>query len=162
MNAACKGAPRPKPGPSHIVVQLDAGDMIDGVILSEEYFGVMVHWNDSAGKRGRSEPCTKEDQTCSGCENKRPVRWKGYLHVYDLLRKRDCFVELTPATGEQIDLQRSPGIPLRGQRIRLKRGDKGKRTRVQVEILPFQGDLSNLPEEKNPMPIMETLWAWGK
>ena len=162
MPAHVSGAPRPRPGPSHVVVQLDAGEAIEGVILSKCYWGVGTHWNDRAGKHGRSERCTAGKGECSGCNGQLPNRWKGYLHLYCFSRRRDVFVELTPATAEAIDLQAPPDQNLRGQKIKLRRGEGGKKTRIQVSIEEFRGDLANLPEEKDPEPILEALWNWRR
>lgn len=162
MSSHVAGVPRPKPGPTHTVVQLGAGESLDCVILSTSMWGVGTHWNDRAGPHGRSEKCTKEHGECSGCNAELPCRWKGYMHVYCFFRRRAVFVELTPATAEAIDLQAAADMPLRGQRLKLKRGDGGKKTRVAVEVLDYSGDLENLPKEQDPQPILETLWKWRR
>ena len=160
MQSCIEGAPRPKPGPAHTVVQLGQGESIDGVILAEKVWGVLTHWNDGRGKKGRSERCCKESGYCSGCELELPSRWKGYLHVYCFRRKRALFVELTPATAEAIELMKPSGESVRGLRIRLKRGDGGKKTRIEVEILAYAGDLDALPAPQHPEEVLETLWKW--
>jgi len=156
------GIPRPKPGPAQLVVQLGAGEMLDGVILSHAIWGVGTHWNDRAGKHGRSERCTRDKGECSACNGALPYRWKGYVYVFDLIRKRTCFVELTPNVAEQIELRAPANETLRGKRLVLHRGDGGKKTRIRVDVADYRGDLSTLPEDRDPETILETLWNWGR
>lgn len=162
MSAHVRGVPRPKPGPAMRVIQLKAGESIDCVILSPATWGVGTHWNDRAGKHGRSERCQKDKGECSGCNAKLPTRWKGYLYVYSFTH-RDCvFVELTPATDEAIELQRPQAGTLRGERLKMRRGEGGNKTRIQVELLEHRGDVSQLPEDKDPEAILESLWNWRR
>ena len=162
MTAHCKGVPRPKPGPAQVLVQLGAGEWIDCLICSEQYLGVQTHWCHHAGKKGRSQRCTEEEGECQGCTQRWPKRWKGFLHVYDLGRKKDCFVEITPGIGADLDLQCPPGETLRGLRLKMRRGEAGKKTRVEVVLSPWTGSLDGLPDEKDPLPLLESLWAWGR
>lgn len=156
------GTPRPKPGPHHTVVQLDAGESIDGVILSPAIWGVGTHWNDRAGKHGRSERCTKEKGECSGCNGELPCRWKGYLYVFCFSRRKCVFVELTPATAESIEMQAPAHKNLRAERIVLTRGAGGKKTRIKVELRDYRGDPAELPADADPEPVLETLWEWRR
>jgi len=162
MSSKIRGVERPRPGPTNLVVQLGAGERMDCVILSPSIWGVGTHWNDRAGRHGRSERCTREHGECSACNGQLPYRWKGYLFVFDLCRKRACFVELTPAVAEQIETESPPNEPLRGLRLHLHRGEGGKKTRIRVEVRQFQGDLSKLPDDSDPETILETLWNWGR
>ena len=157
------GTPRPAPGPAQVLIQLGKGEMIDGVILSRSIWGVGTHWNSNAGPKGRSERCTKEGNAgCSGCDRELPRRWKGYLYLYCFYRKRPVFVELTPASAEALELHAAPDEPLRGQRVIMKRGDGGKKSRIAVEVRPWQGCIDDLPQETDPEPILETLWNWRR
>jgi hypothetical protein len=162
MSAHYTGVPRPKPGPQQTVVQLGAGDDIHCVVLSATIWGVSTHWNDRAGKHGRSERCTADRGECSGCHAELPSRWKGYLYVYCFLRRKAVFVELTPASAEAIELQMPSNESYRGQGLKLKRGDGGKKTRISVEVLEYRGDLAALPDDRDPEPILETLWNWRR
>lgn len=162
MSAHVRNVPRPKPGPTQRVIQLKAGESIDCVILSPSTWGVGTHWNDRAGKHGRSERCTNGKGECSGCNAKLPCRWKGYLYVYSFTH-RDCvFVELTPATDESIELQRGKDRPLRGERLKMRRGEGGNKTRIQVEVLEHRGDVEQLPPDKDPEQVLESLWNWRR
>jgi len=162
MSSLISGAARPLPGPKHRVKQLDQGEKIDCVILSTTIWGVMTHWNDNAGKHGRSERCTKDEGYCEACEKQMPTRWKGYLHVFDFYARRDMFLELTPASCEALELQALPDAPLRGQRLIAERGHGGKRTRISTKIEPFYGDLTNLPDPVEPEGVLEKLWNWQR
>lgn len=162
MSGHVKGTARPTPGPSQLVLQLDAGEELKGVILSNHMWGVGTHWNDRAGKHGRSERCRKEVGECSGCNGQLPTRWKGYLYVWCERRRRAIFVECTPVVGEQIDLHAPQDKTLRGLTIIMKRGEGGKKTRIDVTIGKFLGDISNLPADKDPAPTLEMLWNWRR
>lgn len=156
------GVPVPEPGPECLLVQLDKGESIDGVILSNAVWGVGTHWNDFAGRKGRSERCTLDHGHCEGHEKQLPYRWKGYLFVFCFRRRKGVFVELTPTTAKQIEVRAPRDKPLRGERLQLKRGDGGKKTRISVEVLEYRGNVEDLPADRDPQPILEILWTWGR
>jgi hypothetical protein len=162
MSAQGIGAPRPKNGPRFLLVQLKKGQSIDAVLLSRKYTGFATHWDLGAGQKGRSQRCTKDDGECDGCDRKLPSRWKGAIHAYCFYRKEEVFIELQPTTAEALDLGVPAGEDLRGRRVRLKRGEKGDKTRVFVEWLIWQGNVDELPDERDPLPVMQTLWQWGR
>jgi hypothetical protein len=162
MSPIVEGQAPPKAGPELEIVQLRAGQVIEGVILSQKVWGVMTHWNDHAGKRGRSERCTRQLGSCAGCERQMPTRWKGYVHYFDFEAKREKFCELTPAAFEMIDTQCPKQRELRGLRIRVRRSEGGSTGRLRVELTLYSGDLERLPPERNPEPFLETLWNWRR
>ena len=155
------GAPPKKPGPQTKILQLKAGERIDGVILSEKIWGVVTHWNDGRGKKGRSQRCTQlETGECIGCSNQLPARWKGYLYILDFLRKGEMFVELTQGAAEKVGQEVGEHQSLRGLRVKANRTPGGNTGRLLVEISLWPGDREKLPQEKNPEPILEELWSW--
>lgn len=157
------GVPPPKPGPTMLLVQLGAGESIDCVILSRSIFGFATHWDDRAGKKGRSEECTMSTEgECTGCDRELPRRWKGFLHVFCFARKADVFLEITPAVAESIQQQAEHGSALHGQRLILRRGDKGPKTRIRVELQGYKGNVHNEVSEKDVRPILKTLWEWRR
>lgn len=162
MSPIVNGEPPPKSGPELEIVQLKAGQAVEGVILSQMVWGVVTHWNDGAGKRGRSERCTRQLGACAGCEHQRPTRWKGYLHYYDFEKKKEKFIELTPAAFEMIDTQCPREQKLRGLRIRVRRSEGGSTGRLRVELTLYAGDLEKLPPSRDPEPFLETLWNWRR
>jgi hypothetical protein len=162
MSGHTNGIPRPPAGPSVLVVQLKAGQEVAGVILSNHVWGVGTHWNDRAGKHGRSERCTKEKGECSGCNGELSYRWKGYLYVYCQRRRKGVFVELTPAVGEALDLKAPKDKTLRGLFVKLKRGDGGDKTQISCEVSTFLGDMQGMPADRDPHPTLEMLWNWRR
>lgn len=160
--ASVRGTPVPEPGPRHTVVQLKAGDVLHCVMLSPSIWGVGTHWNENIGKKGRSERCTGNSDTCNGCALKLPCRWKGYLYVHCFKRGRPVFVELTPFTAKTITMQAKANEPLRGQRLTLKRGEGGDKTRLDVMVEEYHGNKATLPEDLDPEPILEILWNWRR
>jgi hypothetical protein len=156
------GAPRPRPGPPLEVLQLAQGEKVEGVILSPKVWGFKTHWNLKAGNRGRSERCTADTGNCPGCENQLPGRWKGYLFLWRWEPRSLCFVELTPLSCTFIEESATMLDSLRGQTIRVKRGEGGKKCRLSVDLERYQGDHDVLPPDKDPSTVLETLWKWGR
>jgi hypothetical protein len=149
-------------GPEFQVVQLKAGVQVFGVICSPNIWGVTTHWNPLAGKRGRSERCTKEKGGCEGCDSRLSQRWKGYVHYLDCSTKREAFLEITPAACKQL-LDEAPAQgTLRGLRLKAKRGGGGDNSRLSIELGLWVGKASDLPAARDPEPILELLWAWGR
>lgn len=157
------GCAPPGAGPEHKVIQLKAGGAIEGVILAHAVWGVLTHWNVSAGRKGRSERCTMEKLgECSGCDRELPSRWKGYIHYFDFLLKAEAFLEITPGVFDQLKDNCPKGTTLRGLRIRAKRGEGGNTARLALDLLLFTGDMERFGPAKDPEPILETLWNWRR
>jgi hypothetical protein len=149
-------------GPTEEIVQLAAGKRIEGIVLSKNFWGFSTHWNAKAGKKGRSERCVAHRGDCPGCDARLPVRWKGYLYIWRADVRSLCFVELTAAACEWIELAAGKLTSLRGQWIVVRRGDGGAKTRLSVELRPWDGDLATMPPDRDPTSILENLWSWGR
>lgn len=162
MSECFTGCAPPKPGPAFKVVQVRAGGVFLGVICSPTIWGVMTHWNDLGGPRGRSERCCAPKATCYGCDKQLPSRWKGWLHCFDLRTRNEIFLEITPAGGEQIEIERPKDGTLRGLKIEARRSQGGDRGRFTVTLGLFSGDLEKLPAAKDPEPVLEVLWNWRR
>jgi hypothetical protein len=143
----------PPNGPELLIVRLKAGKKLLCVILSQSLWGVWTHWNGA-----RSEPCFQERAHCNGCKRGLPKRWKGYLHVWDLERRRQVFVELTPVAAESINSQVGLGSVLRGYRVTLERM-KGDQSRLIVHVHPMHTDSDTLPPAKDPAGTLTKLWG---
>lgn len=145
----------PTGGPEMLVYRLKAGQSIDAIIISKALWGVYTHWN------GRtSEPCYQAKGKCPGHKRGLPVRWKGYLHVWDVKKKRQCFLELTPTSAQ--DLLDALGVgQMRGQRIVIAR-QNGDKARLTVNVFGedrYQCDLTKLPDPRDPYRTLAKLWG---
>lgn len=144
----------PKAGPKMWIERVGAGGENLFTIFSLSIYGVWTHW----GLYG-SQPCLAERSKCSGCAGKLPKRWKGYLHCYDHHAKRQVFLELTPMSAESIVKQLGEDQPLRGYRVKIKRGN-GPKARLKVEVMiPLPGG-PPLVEEKYPEETLRQLWGF--
>lgn len=143
----------PDPGPEMLILRLRAGQRIVATILSKALWGVWTHW---AGKR--SEPCFGDKADCPGHKRGLPLRWKGYLHVFDHTKKKEGFLELTPVSAESLLDQVGNDSPLRGERIQVIRGG-GDKARLTVELLAAIKEGVVLPPEKDPEKTLRALWG---
>lgn len=157
------GIAPPKAGPLHQVIQLEGGAVIEGVICSPAVWGVVVHWDQYAGGKGRSQRCTKDKlDRCDGCDKRLPSRWKGYIHFFDFVVMKEAFLEITPAAFDLLEKECPCNETLRGKRIRAKRTGRAANSRMRIELGLFNGDPATLPAPRDPEPILETLWNWRR
>lgn len=143
----------PPPGPNMTVRRIRALQRLQFVLLGQPW-GTWTHYN------GRStEPCLKPKKECPGCKRQLAHRWKCYIHVWNLQRQTDEFLELTPASRAQLDDQLPTGEPYRGQRIEVARG-KGDKSRLTVLLLPAVPVHGKMPESKDPYKLLCKLWGF--
>jgi hypothetical protein len=143
----------PAAGPAMWIVRLKANEKLHCTILSEHLWGIMVHWN------GRNtEPCTGDELSCSGHQRKLPLRWKGYLHVWDHHKRTDKFLELTPTAARMLLDQVETEFPLRGQRVEIARMN-GDNARLRVSVQARINEGFKLPDEKDPEETLRKLWG---
>lgn len=143
----------PKAGPKWWIERIGAGREGLFTIFSRNIFGVWTHW-----QLHGSQPCFNRKEDCEGCKRNFPRRWKGYLHAYDHHAKRQCFLEITPIVAESIQQQLGEDQPVRGYRLKMKRGN-GPKARVKVEVLAPLGGGPELVEEKFPEETLRKLWS---
>lgn len=143
----------PKSGPKWWIERIKAGSEGLFTVFSRSVYGVWTHW----ALHG-SSPCFSRKDDCEGCKRQWPRRWKGYLHAYDHHNKRQCFLEITPLVAEGITQQLGEGQPLRGYRLKLKRG-AGPKARVKVEVLAPLGGGPALVDEQFPEETLRKLWS---
>lgn len=146
----------PKAGPKWWIERLPAGKEGLYTIFARSVWGVWTHYSLYG-----SIPCLGEKHKCYGCQNRLPRRWKGYYHAYDWSAKRQCFLEVTPRLVEMIVAQVGEGQPLRGYRLKMKRG-KGPKARVKAEVLPPMVGGPELVDEKSPEETLLKLWDLNK
>jgi hypothetical protein len=153
MAGRIRGAPRPKPGPRMEVVRVTTSELQVFTILSTAVFGQMVHFYGF-----RSHECTKDHSACNGCERQWPHKWKGYLHCWQHLQQREVFLELTSTAVEQIEGLIDEEKPLRGVTVSIRKTKGGRYGRYVCAIVSRDHSSANLPEEKDPYPILKFLW----
>ncbi len=142
----------PSPGPKWWVERIRPDQEGLFTVFSRSIYGVWTHW----GLYG-SQPCFSDPKQCHGCKQNQPKRWKGYLHAYDHHHKRQCFLEVTPGMAEEILKQVGQDQPIRGYRLKTKRG-KGAKARVRVEVLAPLAVGPDLVDEKYPEDTLRKLW----
>lgn len=142
----------PSPGPRDHVVRVKAGEEHTFISCSSALWGVWTHWiND------RTEPCILPAVECNGCKKQAPVRWKGYLHCYDTAGRRSVFLELTPATAQQLIELSKPNTDLRGLSFRISRGNGGK-AHLRVAWAGGRYAVNDLPPSRDPKQVLTILW----
>lgn len=147
----------PPAGPDKDIIRLKAGETRTVLILSEEIRAVFVHWNDSSGRKGRTEPCQRDQ--CQGCLRKLPRKWLGYIHVWLMKVKKDAFMELTAGAVEDLTNSLPVKQSLRGTQAVIQRlGADKARLKVDVFPTPKEVDLSVYPAEVLPWATLEKLW----
>lgn len=154
----------PEPGPRQEILRLRANQMATLWVLSSNLEGLWTHWD---AARNCSKPCTRGvDERgnaikCPACEDMLPRRWKGYLYCRDHDRKKQCFVELTPASATSLYAQVGEDIDLRGHKLKVQRG-KGDKARLLLTALG-QFDLGPVaPPAESVIQTLLALWKLGK
>lgn len=106
----------------------EPGETLECVIL-----GISIHWIHTHFnlRRNRTELCeaSRDDEgnavdpsDCSLCLDNAPTRIKGYLHVWNVKKRREEFLEVTPKAW-QYTRHQWPVVPvLRGWRLTVVRG----------------------------------------
>lgn len=151
----------PPAGPGMDLVRLKASQVVQVIVLSTDIRAVFVHWNASAGRKGRSEPCVKEK--CSGCGKKLPRKWLGYVHVWLPKRRTGAFLEMSSGAAEDLRNSIPPGQTMRGTSAVVQRmgGDKA-RFKVDVFPAPKDYDTSVLPDELLPWETLAEYWMMSR
>jgi hypothetical protein len=91
-----------------------------------------------------------------------PVRWKGYLHVIDLLIREQIFLEVTMSAAEMIERQLKSGEGLRGVMFSMCKTKGGAHGRYKVEVLERRAPLEELPMEQDPIDTLRKLWGFSE
>ena len=173
----------PKPGPREEIFRVKPTTGFRGQIISHNLWGVWTHWD---GYRTREctarvvlpdEPQPTDEEggndvhpsmqappmqgtKCRGHLAKWPLRWKGYLHVYDASTKKFGFLEITPGAAEQLLRQVPSDGNLRGLLLRIDRHGTSIRSKCTVELTRPAGGSDNLPDPADPEETLRALWGW--
>jgi hypothetical protein len=154
-----EGAPMPRPGPAYSIVRLGGNQKIECYVCSPFIWGLLTHWI-KRGKKGYAVECKAPAGNCL-CDNETlPVRWRGYIHVYDVSRNCECFVELTPGVGEQMLAGQEERKSFRGMKVKIERTAKDN-GRLNVTVFPYASIPAGLPESKDPRPYVLKLMSFG-
>lgn len=145
----------PPAGPEIWIRRLAKNEEVLAAIVSPCFWGLFVHW---AGNR--SEPCFKETKTCPGHRRGLPLKWKGYLYVHDMTKRKMEFLEFPPGAAQQL-LDRFPeGHSLRGEVILVRRMSGNQaRLQIAVETHKWAGNQGVIPPDKDPAETLAKLWG---
>jgi len=144
----------PKPGPSLPIVRVTDAARHIFTVFSPAVWGVWTHWD---GRR--SVPCMLPVETCPFHRRQLPLRWKGYVHVFDHNERQQSYLELTPAGVQMLQTQLAPGESLRGILLNVERSKGGPKGRLIIEVKPNHAPSSQLTEEKHPREALTSLWG---
>lgn len=174
----------PKPGPRLHLWRIEAGPGFRGQIVSCSLFGVWTHWD---GHRSREctatipQPGENTDreidgevaqqismqaptmlsESCIGHKEQWPLRWKGYLFVWNSRAEQFGFLELTPGGATELLRQAPSHGNLRGLLLKAERHGKSIRSKVAIELTQGVGDPNALPAAVDPEDTLRALWGWA-
>jgi len=148
-----KGAMPPAPGPSMEIVRVKTSETETFTLVSAAIWGQNVHWFS-----GRSHECTADKGNCPRCNSLQPVKWKGYIQAIQWTTRKECFLELTPNAYQQLDALTSGRKNFRGSIVRIRKSKGGAKGRYLIDILERTMPETELPAERDPMPILKLLW----
>lgn len=154
LNGRIRGAAPPSaPGIETEVVRITSVDRRHFYLVSHEPWCAYFHWNGASLKCDDPEKCDK-------CEKGMPRKWRAYIHALEQLGtvQRSVILEITHMCTVILDVQLC-GQPWRGSYCVLSKTKGGKHGRFVVEVMPRRIDANTLPNEINPAPILEKLWA---
>lgn len=174
----------PKPGPKLQLWRIEAGSGFVGQIVSQNLWGVWTHWDGyrsrecTAKKLGVGESTDEkkavdvevtqsmqapemQHQGCKGHLAKWPLRWKGYLYVWNGQANDFGFLELTPGAATELLRQAPSSGILRGLLLRANRNGKSIRTKCSIELSPSAGGFDKLPPPVDPEDTLRSLWGWA-
>jgi len=157
MAELIRGAVPPAPTTKMEVFRVTCAETTQFSVVSERVFGQMVHWY---GRR--SHECTGQANGCEGCRENWPIKWKGYLHVVDPMKRYEGFLEITPACWQLLDNQIIDKSTLRGIRFRISKTKGGPKGRYLVAVLEGREPHEVLPMERDPLPVLRVLWRSRK
>lgn len=124
---------------------------VRAVIVSSQHYGTNTHYS------GRTVPCLAPVRPCKFCDDKRAVRWLGYVHATDpVYRVKRFLLELTPGVVPTIQRYVDQFGTLRNSYVELTRSTPHPTARLQIELTPHAGCTpGELPVEGN---IADDLW----
>jgi len=143
----------PTPGPELFILRMKANTMHTFTIFSEHLWGINVHFVGN-----RSQPHFRNAEKCPGCKARNAKRWKGFVHCFDHDLAQEVFLELTPKSASSLLAQFGAKVPLRGNRIQVKRTNKDN-GRLIISALTAMQAIDKLPPARDPLPSLLKLWG---
>lgn len=145
----------PRIGPEVPILRILGSATRTYEILSPRIQGFWSHWDGQ-----KTVACVGElPEQCVNCLKKFPLRWKGFLNVWDFARSADAFLELTPYAATSIGNQLGKGESLRGMRLNIRRTSDATRAHLRVELLPALGIDTGRPQWREAEPYVRELWG---
>jgi hypothetical protein len=138
----------PDPGPKHQILRVPPNSRIDFLCFSTAWEGYWMHWEGL-----RSSPCFRDRETCTGCERKKPRKWRGYVYGITLPGRDPYWLELTPGMAHQLLEQDSQ--KLRGRVIQCSRGNGKKATPTVICLQKYEEE--RMVKGVAPFSVLETL-----
>lgn len=144
----------PSPRPRVIPLEKILGnDIHQVVILSNWVHGFWTHWMDD-----RTQPCLNDERLCPGHLRKAPLKWNGYLHVFDPRSQKNYFIELTDFAWEGFRKQLGERKCLHGLSITVRREKGHKRSPLAITLTGELPSHKKLPFGSDPLPTLKRVW----
>ena len=153
MESHITGAAPPAGSKHHTVHRVTTSQTQQFVIYSKAIFGQWIHWYGN-----RSHQCTKDKSQCNGCARGWPTKWLGYFDGHNMHTDERVFVEITATAFRLLDQQIQPGENCRGVQVRMCKTKGGPKGRYKIEVLDRRVDPNTLPQEKDPLTVLQFLW----
>lgn len=143
------------PGLSKVpeLIRVPDKDIIRGHVTCDVVWGLDTHW-----VNGRTRPCLKEQGDCDLC-GKCPAKWYGLIQVYQPVKQKAVWVQLTPDAVSDLHLQLRDKIRLLGARIEIGRVRPTKKAPIWVRIEDGQMSAKRLPKPGNPHETLERVFG---
>jgi len=148
----------PIAGPRLRVIRFKKNERANVSLLGTVIHGFWTHYS------ARTEPCTDPVETCIGCINKWPSRWKGYIHAIREDRAEEGFLEVTAKNRDDILAYCGRAELMRGQRFLMQRGNGDK---TSLRILPVRSWAAENPDvpmatEHDPEETLRALFEFKR
>jgi hypothetical protein len=154
MHIEFQGSAPPTSRAKGILLRVTTAETQQFAIISKSPYGQWVHWWGN-----RSHECKHDVGKCDGCSRGWPTRHKVILHVQTDVHGPDTFLEMTPAAWEKLAAQIPEGQSLRGTIFRMRRTKGGAKGRYLCEVLERVIADDQLPQAKDPKPLLVFLWS---
>lgn len=152
-----RGPAPPAPIKRGLLLRVLTAEATIFVCLSRSRWSEFVHW-----WGGRSHECKGDKSRCMGCQKGWPVKWKGYFHVAVHGAIEDTFLELTPSAFHALEAQAPKGENFRGLQFKIRRTKGGAKGRYICEVLDRRIPDEELPQEKDPRPLLKFLRSYQR
>ncbi len=136
------------------IESLGGDDTWNLLIISSQIAGYDVHVH---GKK--THPHRNPKDQCPNCKSAMPFKWLGYVHVLDVQKDRQFFLELTQTAAERLKKTLRDLDSLRGGSVCATREARTNRKPIQFGRLNIVRGEASLPAEKFPLETLLRLWG---